>query len=125
LTAVVVEFKPGVLVGGPSFQLRDWPEVLSPRETLDLIRTTGGATFATELLAGALLPSFRARHDLRDVLRSALRGEAPRVRHMNATCRRNWTVNGGANVAPRRPDFTGAVSEAEHRQLLSHGFNAH
>ena len=123
--AVLLELKPGLLAGGPRYRLRDWPEVLSPAETLELSLSARSGAFAAELLLGEALPTFRARHDLRDNLLAALRGETARPRDINAVCRRNWTVNFGANVARPRPAFDGLVSEAQHRDLLSHRFALH
>jgi hypothetical protein len=123
--ALVIDFKPSMLAGGPRYGLRNWPEVLTPGETCDLIREARGGAFAAELLLAELLPTFRARHDLRDALRAALRGETPRLRAMNAICRRNWSVNAGANIAARRPGYDGAMTETEHRELLSDRFGNH
>jgi hypothetical protein len=123
--ALVVEFKPSVLAGGPRFRVRDWPEVLNPSEMAELALASRSGEFTAELILGALLPSFRARHDVRDALASALRGEPARLVALNAICRRNWEVNAGANVATPRPGFDGAVTEREHRELLSHRFGVH
>ncbi|MGE3818549.1 MAG: hypothetical protein AB7I30_03885 [Isosphaeraceae bacterium] len=122
--AVVLEYKPSVLAGGPKLRSRCWAEALSGLELVDLIRTSKSATLAAELLVGAALPSVRARHDVRENLLRALRGESSRLRSLNAICRRNWSVNGGANVASRQPGFTGAVPEEVHRNLLSDRFAA-
>jgi hypothetical protein len=122
---LVLDLKPSLLAGGPEFRLRDWPEVLSPREAVELIWTAHSGTFAGELLVAELLPSFRARHDLRDHLGAALRGDRSRLGDLNAVCRRNWTVNAGANVATPRPAFDGSVTETQHREFLSHRFRVH
>ncbi|MFO0952739.1 MAG: hypothetical protein U0835_16645 [Isosphaeraceae bacterium] len=123
--AVVLDLKPSVLAGGPRFRLRDWPEALRAGELVDLAWTSGGGGLFAELALNSLLPSYRARHDVRDATRAALRGEVPRLRELNAICWRNWTLNRGANLAHPRPSYTGAVSEAEHRDLLSHRFGLH
>jgi hypothetical protein len=124
-SAVVFDLKPGMMIGGPQFSVRYWPRVLNPGETLGLIAANRNVGFATELLIGAILPTFRARHEVRGNILEAIRGEPPSLATLNALCRRNWTVNAGANLATTRPGYTGEVSEAEHREQLSRGFEPH
>ena len=123
--AVVINFKPSVLAGGPKYQARDWPEVLDARETVELLRAAGGGSFAASLIVGKLLPSVRARHDLRDNIARALRGEPSRLGLLNAICRRNWSRHDGANLAMIRPGYDGSVSAEQHAALLSDRFYVH
>lgn len=123
--AVVVDFKPSVLVGSPRYNLRYWQEILTPGECLDLVRGGGGSSLLVPIALGRLLPSFRSRLELRGALLAALRGEASPMRLINQVCRRNWDVNRGANVAARNPAFTGAVSAEQHKTLLSHVWFSH
>jgi hypothetical protein len=123
--AVVFDFEPGLLVGGPRFAVKQWPRVLTLWETLGLIRTARGGGFAAELLLTTVLPSLNARHEVRGRIVEALRGDPPKAAELNAMMGRNWTINDGGHLATPRPSFTGEVSEAEHRQHLSHGFHAH
>ena len=123
--AVVVEFKPALLSGSPKYGIRLLPEVLTPRETVELLSVVRSVRFASELLVGLALPSVRARHDLRAAVRSAVRGERPVAADVNAVCRRHWTRHDGAMLSPRIPGFAGAVDEAQHRSLLSHRFTLH
>jgi hypothetical protein len=124
-SAVVLDFKPSVLVGGPRFNLRYWQEVLTPREGLDLASSAGSPSLFFETAVGWLLPSFRSRHEICSNLRAALRGEADALRAINRTCRRNWTLNDGANVASKNPAFTGVVGPDDDKKLLTHIFHCH
>ncbi|MHC5538765.1 hypothetical protein ACYOEI_11130 [Singulisphaera rosea] len=124
-SAVVLNFKPGVLVGSPRYNLRYFQEVLTPRECFDLVRTGGGASLLTELAIGRALPSFRSRHEIRGAITAALRGEVNPLRLTNQICQRNWRVNDGANVASKNPAFTGEVDAAQHKTLLSDRWYCH
>jgi hypothetical protein len=123
--AVVLDVKPGVLAGSPRYNLRYWQEIASPREALELARASGGGSLLVEIVLGRLLPTFRARHEVRGHLLAALRGEPSPLRLINSTCRRNWLVNGGANVAARNPTFTGAVSPEQFKTLLADAWRCH
>jgi hypothetical protein len=123
--AVVFDLKPGMLAGSPRHAIRYWPQALGLADLLGLIVEAKGGSFAGELILGAVLPSFRSRHEIRGDIEAAARGETGPLRGINAVCARNWAVNAGANVATPRPGYGGAVSEEEHREHLSHRFNAH
>lgn len=124
-SAVVLNFKPGVLVGSPRYNLRYFQEVLTPGECLDLVKTGGGGSLLTELAIGRALPSFRSRHEIRGAITAAFRGEDNPLRLTNQICQRNWRVNDGANVAARNPAFTGEVDAAQHKTLLSDRWYCH
>lgn len=123
--SVVVDFKPSVLVGSPRYNLRYWQEILTPRETLELARTSGGGSLFVAITLGRILPSYRSRLEVRQAIAAALKGEKPPMRPINRVCRRNWTVNQGANVAARNPEFLGSVSPEQHKTLLSHLWYCH
>jgi hypothetical protein len=123
--AVVVDFKPGVLVGSPRYNLRYWQEILSPREALELARASGSGSLLTSIALGRLLPSFRARLAVRGHLLAALRGESSPLRLVNRICYRNWLVNAGANVAARNPSYTGELGAREYKTLLSDVWQCH
>jgi hypothetical protein len=124
-SAVVVDFKPSVLAGGPRYNVRYWQEILAPRECLELARSARGASLLAEVALGRLLPSFRARHEVRSNLLAALRGESDPLGGINRTCRRNWTLNDGANVAARNPAFAGEVGPDDAKRYLTHAFRCH
>src|SRR5258706_13638657 len=93
LWAVVVDFKPGVLVGSARYTLRYWQEILSVRESLDLVRADHGGSLLFRIALGRLFPSFRGRLEVRGAILAALRGDDSPMRLINRVCRRNWGVN--------------------------------
>ena len=123
--ALVVDFKPNVLVGGPRYNVRYWQEILTLRESLDLARSAGSGSLFFELAVGHLLPSFRSRHEIRSNLRAALRGEIDPLRAINRTCQRNWSLNDGANVAAKNPAFDGVVGADDDQKYQTRAFRRH
>ena len=117
--AVVVDYKPSVLIGNLRYNLRYWQEIADAREVLELARVSGKGSLLTSIALGRLLPSYRARLGIRSNLREALRGEAPLLGRINRVCRRNWRANAGANVAARNPSFRGEVGPDAHKALHS------
>jgi hypothetical protein len=122
-SAIVFDMVPHLLAGGPRYWNRQWPVLLSPLETCELIRSTRSTELATEMLLFHALPSLRARYDLRTALSNALQGEPLASRELNARHRRNWTLNDGANVAIKRPLPLGEVTDGEHQKIMSHRFS--
>src|SRR4051794_36603324 len=51
-SALVVDFKPSVLVGGPSFNLRYWQEFLTLHEGLELARSARSGSLFLETAVG-------------------------------------------------------------------------
>ena len=122
--AIVFDLKPAMLAGGPRFHLRRYQELLSLRECWELYRTSKSSSVGVALALGRL-PSVRRRLEIREAILSALDGKASKTFLRNQICLRNWTVNDGANVARKHPEFQGEVSEAAHQDLLSDRFIAH
>ena len=123
--AVILDFKPSLLAGGPRYRVRQWQELLNPWETAELALATKSLDFAAEVSLGAALPSLRARHQLRAGLLDGLAGRPLGSREVNAILGRNWTVNQGTNLAAMNTRFDGEVSEKQHREMLSDRFSAH
>ncbi len=107
--AIIINAKPAVLLADPEFNGRYWQEVLTARECLDLAGMTSRA-FILRTIVGRLLPSLRARLEVRSNARAVLQGEAAAIPVINRVLWRNWTVNGGGNVASVR---AGMVEESE------------
>ena len=101
--AIIINAKPAVLLAGPEFNARYWQEVLTPREALEFSLMTRDGPFMLATFMGRLLPSLRARLEIRSQVMAAVRGETDPIPGMNRILLRNWTVNGGANVAAVRP----------------------
>jgi hypothetical protein len=97
--AIVIDTKPAVLIGGADYNARYWPAALSPRECLELGRLTGKGHLGLAVLAARLLPSLQSRLEVRSSVRSALEGAPDPIQEINRVLWRNWSVNGGANVA--------------------------
>ena len=100
-SAIVFDMKPGLLAGGPRYRVREWQEFLSPGELAGFLFSGHSGEFAAELAIGYILPSFRARHEVRAAVLEALRGDPSRMAALNAICKRNWTLNAGANQIGR------------------------
>jgi hypothetical protein len=124
-TAIVVDFKPGLLAGGPECLLSGWQEFVGPREWLDFARTVRSPSFLAAVALGRLVPTVRARFEIRAIVLAALRGRPSSQRASNLLCRRQWRVNDGANVAIRNPFSAGAVGPEDHQKYLSDFFWCH
>ena len=123
-SAIVFDMKPGLLAGGPHYRLREWQELLTPAEAIDLLQAARSGTFAGEFVLGYVLPSFRARHEVRSNIIDSVHGESSRLAALNTLCRRHWIINRGANLATPSSAFHGEVSEAQHEEHLSGKFTA-
>jgi hypothetical protein len=108
-SALVVDFAPHLLAAGPGHNLRQWPELVSPSEWLDLGWTAHhGALFAQVSLA-CLLPSVKDRDEIRGNILAALRGETGSHRAEIPGYVAHWRRNRGANIYPHRPSYRGDI----------------
>ena len=123
--AVVVDFKPSVLAGGPKFSLRHWQTTVDGREALELLRETRSLSFFVDVTLGRLLPSYRDRVEIREAIRSACAGEVAPTHATNRLAFRNWGVNRGAHLNSSRTPFPGDVDAEIHKKLLSDGWTCH
>jgi hypothetical protein len=123
--ALVVDFKPNLLRGGPRYNNRYWQEILTPRELLELTRSSRSSALFIELAVGRLLPSFRSRLEIRSHLQAALRGETDHLRLINRMCVRNWTINDGADVASKNPAWSGVVGPETDDKYQTRVFDCH
>jgi hypothetical protein len=115
-SAVVVNAKPAVLLGGLDYNAGYWQQALSLRESVELVQMTGRVPFVVSTLMGRLLPSLRSRLEVRSSLLAAVQGQTDRLHAINRILWRNWTVNAGANVAAAHPSYHGEVApEVESR----------
>ena len=118
-SAVVVDFMPNLQAGRPQFQRRAWQEYLSLGEWLDLALVDRNPSFVAATAVGALVPSVRARNEIRASILSAIHGKIDPLPEENRVVRRNWYVNLGANFSVRNPAFTGEVGPEVHKALMS------
>jgi hypothetical protein len=109
-SAIVIDTKPAVLIGGADYNARYWPAVLSPRECLELGWFTGKGQLGLAVLTARLLPSLQSRLELRSSVRAALEGTPDPIDEINRVLWRNWSVNGGANVASLDSAYRGELS---------------
>ncbi len=119
-SALLVDATPHLLRESPRApqHLRQWPEMLGTAEMLDLAWTARDPDFLAAMAVAKLLPSLRARQEVRGAVLDALRGGPSRRRFLAAQFWRNTRVNRGANAMPGGPpnvDCAGAC-----RTLYSH-----
>ncbi|MHB1556218.1 MAG: hypothetical protein ACYC61_01940 [Isosphaeraceae bacterium] len=108
--AIVINTKPAVLIAGVDYNAGYWPSALSARECIELGRITGKATFGVEMLVARLFPSIRSRLEVRSQIMAALNGTADPISEINRVLWRNWSANGGANVASLNSAYRGELS---------------
>jgi hypothetical protein len=107
--AVLLDSKWTALACPPTLNEPILPEIVGPREFLDLAwNARDGRLFASLILA-ELLPSYRDRFAIRADVKTALRGESPPPRRQIGAWQRNWRQNHGAHHAPRVPGHQGKV----------------
>jgi hypothetical protein len=80
------------------YHVREWPEILSLGECLDLAWSARDPSLFGALAALRVLPSSRARFEIQDSIRSALAGRSGSTFFNVATVLRNWRINKGAHV---------------------------
>jgi hypothetical protein len=117
--ALIINAKPAVLLGGPEFNARSWQEVMTLRESVELLQITRNAPFVASILVGRLFPSLRCRLEIQSAVVAGLRGEPEPLRAINPVLWRNWSANAGANVASLQPAFRGDVAPEVQRQLYT------
>lgn len=86
---------------GVEANLRCWPEMLGIADLLDLSVAANDASLFGELALARLLPSYRARYEIRSDILAALRGQVGSSRSLILTFRRNWFANRGTHVVAR------------------------
>jgi hypothetical protein len=101
--AVVVDFMPHLLDHGPLRNARQWPVLLSPREFAELAWSTRSGTFLASTALAALLPSVRARFEIRAVVLAVLEGKTASAPDAMTAYERNWALNQGAQLNPKAP----------------------
>jgi hypothetical protein len=101
--AVVVDFMPHLLDHGPPRNARQWPELLSLREFGELARATRNATFLTITAVSIVLPSVRARFEIRRAILNLVAGSHNEPQDPMVAYERNWKFNQGAQLNPKAP----------------------
>jgi hypothetical protein len=100
--AVVVDFDSSMLTSPPRETLEYWPELVGPRELLDLCWNAHDPRLFGCVGLARLLPSVRFRRAIRDGVQAAIEGRACTQPDTLLAHLRNWRVNGGATAATPR-----------------------
>ena len=110
-SAVIVEYHPQCLAGDYWQAVRFWPELLGPREGLDLAWTARDAEFLATTVLAHWFPSIRDRFQIRTNVLAALRGEtAGDLAWTTLTIVRNKNKNRGALVASKNSKYQGDIA---------------
>lgn len=96
-----------LLDSDPLTRARVWPELVTPGEFAELSWSAGDAGYFARTAIGWLLPTFRARAELRQGVSAALDGKALEEPRSLAARWRNGKRNAGALVLPDRDDLSG------------------
>ncbi len=108
--AIVVDFQPELLMADHiRLHVRQWPEVLRPRDVVELARESGEPDFALATLAAEVFPTVKDRAEIRLAITESLGGRPASPRPYLITYARNWRENRGAQVLPRNPGYAGEV----------------
>jgi hypothetical protein len=101
---VIVDFKPTQLQSDPRLGADVHAGVLHPRECLQFALTLKDPRFFGWLLTLDILPSARARNQIRSVVSLALAGQENPAPRMMLPHLRNWSVNQGAWMMEKNPN---------------------
>ena len=121
-SAVLIDAAPFLLRMDPRGprHLRLWPELLTPAELLDLASAARDPDVFAQGIVAKLLPTFRARQEIRAEVLVALKGEPSTRRFQAAQFARNARVNRGANAMLAPPGGPPDVDHAS--RSLFEGF---
>jgi hypothetical protein len=109
-SAIVIDTKPAVLIGGADYNAHYWPAALSPLECLELGRISGRGRLGLAVLVARLLPSLQSRLEIRSGMQAQMNGADDPIHEINRVLWRNWSVNAGANVAIRESSYRGELA---------------
>lgn len=84
--------------------LRNWPELLTYGECLELSLAARDQEFFTRTVIAKLLPAFRARFEVRQSIMAALNATPDDTRTAVWGTTRNWNVNQGTMVMPSKEE---------------------
>jgi Protein of unknown function (DUF1574) len=100
--AMVVNFHPRLLMGSPKTNSRNWPLLLSFRETLELAWLMNDAECLGELVLNRFIASLRDRQTIRQWVVEQLKDKPTHAGNETAVYLRLWRENSGAHVMPSR-----------------------
>jgi hypothetical protein len=111
---VVVEMEPHLLEHGKDYLRQHGAYVLEPREIAELAWRRRDGDLLASLGLERLLPSVRAREEVRAHTVARVRGEASRNVVLCPPMILNWRQNGGALVVPGDQRFDGKLNDLHH-----------
>jgi hypothetical protein len=88
---------------GLAAHVRSWPELLSIAQAAELARSARDPAFFGTVIAREILPSFKARREVRSNLGQLLRKGDTSSRRQFRAQERNWSLNRGTLLMGRRP----------------------
>ncbi len=110
--AILVDFQPEIMAcDNLRVTARTFPEVLGVGELIDLCTTARDADRLGEFVVARFLPSARKRFEIRAAWTASGAGRSASIRDRVAAARRNWKLNGGAEVLARNPYYDGTIPE--------------
>jgi hypothetical protein len=115
--AILIEVHPQALTEGPWYPSRFWPELLGPREALDLAWNAGDPSLFAAIALAEASPTIRRRDAIRAAVLHALKGEANPLPLGHLMILRNKRLNRGAMLHPV-VDYHGEIPEAFRQALL-------
>lgn len=110
-SAIVIDTKPAVLMGGVEYNAHYWPAALTAGECLGLGWLAGKRPLGFAAMTARLVPSLQSRLEIRSGIAAALEGKADPIREINRLLWRNWSVNDGANVAMLDSPYRGELAD--------------
>jgi hypothetical protein len=99
-SVVLVEFHPLSMNGDAWHTAAFWPDLLDTRETIELASSMRDARFFAAMTLARALPSLKDRHELRNAIVAALRGEPRTARLSVLALMRNLNKNRGSMIVP-------------------------
>jgi hypothetical protein len=96
--AVVVDFKANIIATSPSYNKRQWAEMLTISECVKLGIELRDSSYCAGLVLSKLLPSYKMRLEIRPLVVAALAGKASPSAYAAAAYVRNINRNQGAIV---------------------------
>ncbi len=106
----LVDFKWTSLKYPPQMNQSFYPALLSYPDTVELGLKAQDSEFLGQMFLGKILPSFRARNDLRKQVVSSLNGNGNDRRRENYAWRATWETNNGTCLAPVNPFYKNTIN---------------
>jgi hypothetical protein len=120
--ALIFCTKPVVQIGGPEIDARFWSDIVTPREILQIAFLANQGGVIPTLALGRLLPSWRARLEIRSLIQAGLHSQIDQATASNAILWRNWTVNRGSFVAGWNTPYRGGLNPQDVKHLHADRF---